>query len=100
MNGSERNSGSHFSGLPFVGGLGGKLGLRKNSTKKKASDFALQQMSGGMEIWTVDNRQLFVDINAIRITKAKESEILVRVSGVFHCFVPGVSSPVWENKSF
>ena len=87
MNGSERSSGSHFSGLPFVGGLGGKLqGLRKNSTKKKATDFAQQQLSGGLEIWTVDNRQILVDINNIRATRSKDSEILVRVN-VKCCFL-------------
>lgn len=79
MNGSER-SGSHFSGLPFVGGLGGKLGLKKNSTKKKTTDFTqLQPLSGGVEICTVDNRQIVVDINSIRATKPKDAHILVRV---------------------
>lgn len=87
MNSSER-SGSHFSGLPFVGGLGGKLGLKKSSTKKKATDFAQQQLSGGIEICTVDNRQILVDINNIRATKPKDSHILVRVSIMyFFCFV-------------
>ncbi|XP_066934693.1 uncharacterized protein [Clytia hemisphaerica] len=72
MNGSEKNnSGSQF--MTVVG----KLGLKNKSlSKKKTADSLLQ--ANKLEIWTVDNKIIPVDLNRIRLTKGKETDVLVR----------------------
>ena len=74
MNGSDRNnSGSQF--MTVVG----KLGLKNKSlSKKKTADSPLQ--ANKLEIWTVDNKIIPVDLNRIRLTKGKDTDVLVRVS--------------------
>ena len=61
--------------LPFTVGLGGKL--KASMSKKKTSESP--QLSTTLELWSVENKPILVDLNRIRNTKMKQ-DILLRVS--------------------
>jgi len=61
--------------LPFTVGLGGKL---KASMSKKKTTESLQ-MPITLELWSVENKPILVDLNRIRTTKFKQ-DVLIRVS--------------------